>query len=144
MKYALIKNGIVENVIVGSSEFAVALTGYDRIEALDTPEEQRVAGPGWTYDAATGTFSEPSAEAVTVPRYISVGAFYDRFGVAKYGILADTNPMVQALIQDASVRKYIDLDRPDLPVGLQILVDAGHSVDPALIINDDIQPNELV
>ena len=144
MKYALIKNGIVENVIVGSPEFVASLLGYDHIEALDTPEEQRVAGPGWAYDVATGTFSEPSAEAETAPRHISVGAFYDRFGAAKYAILADTNPSVQALIKDTSVRKYIDLDRPDLATGLQILVGAGHVIDPVLIIDGDIQPNELV
>jgi hypothetical protein len=27
----------------------------------------------------------------------------------------------EAVIQDASVRKYIDLDNPDLPAGLAIL-----------------------
>lgn len=144
MKYALIKNGIVENVIVGSPEFAASLLGYDHIEALDTLEEQRVAGPGWAYDVATGTFSAPLAEAETAPRHISVGAFYDRFGAAKYGILADTNPMVQALIKDTSVRKYIDLDRPDLLAGLQLLVNAGHSVNPVTIMGDVIQTNESV
>ena len=144
MKYALIKNGIVENIIAASPAFVATLTGFDHIEALDTPEELRTADIGWLYDTATGLFSAPEVEPVTNNRHISVGAFYDRFGVAKYAILADTNPMVQALIKDTSVRAYIDLDRPDLLMGLQMLVNAGHAIDPVLIINGVIQPNELV
>lgn len=81
----------------------------------------------------------PAAEA----RHISVGAFYDRFGAAKYAVLADTNPMVQALIKDTAVRQYIDLDRVDLPAGLQMLVDAGHAIDPEAILTAPIQPEEL-
>ena len=137
MKYALIKNGIVENVITASPAFVATLTGFDHIEALDAPEEPRTAGPGWLYDAATGLFSAPGVEPVTSKRHISVGAFYDRFGAAKYAILADTNPTVQALIKDTSVRSYIDLDRPDLLMGLQMLVSAGHAVDPAAILAAD-------
>lgn len=72
-------------------------------------------------------------------RHISVGAFFDRFGAAKYAILADTAPAVQALIKDASVRQFIDLDRVDLPAGLQMLVDAGHTIDPAAILSAPIE-----
>ena len=50
------------------------------------------------------------------PRHISVGAFFDRFGPAKWAILADGAFAVQAVVKDTSVRKYIDLDNPDLPV----------------------------
>lgn len=144
MKYALIKNGIVQNVIVASPGFVATLPGYDHIEALDAPEEQKVAGPGWLYDAATGIFSEPpEPEQPASPRHISIGAFYDRFGAFKYAILADANPMVQALIKDTSVRQYIDLDRVDLLSGLQMLVTAGHAIDPEAILTAHIQPEEL-
>ena len=78
-----------------------------------------------------------------VTRHISVGAFFDRFGPLKWAILADQAPMVQAVVRDASVRKYIDLANPDLPAGLQTLVAAGHPIDPASIINAAIQPEEL-
>lgn len=76
-------------------------------------------------------------------RYISVGSFFDRFGPLKWAILADPNLGVQAVIKDCSVRKYIDLDNPDLPRGLDILVAAGHNIDSYAIINSIITPNEL-
>ena len=76
-------------------------------------------------------------------RHISVGAFFDRFGPLKWAILADTAPTVQAVVRDAGVRKFIDLDNPDLPAGLQTLVAAGHPIDAASIINAAIQPEEL-
>lgn len=82
----------------------------------------------------------PSA---ATPRHIAVGSFFDRFGAAKYEILADSNPAVQALIKDCSVRRYIDLDRPDLPGGLQLLVQAGHQVDPVQIVSAPVQPGEM-
>jgi len=72
-----------------------------------------------------------------------VGAFFDRFGPLKWAILADTAPTVQAVVRDASVRKFIDLDNPDLPAGLQIIVAAGHPIDAAAIVEAPIQPEEL-
>ena len=87
----------------------------------------------------------PNADAahVDAARLISVGAFFDRFGPLKWAILADTAPTVQAVVRDASVRKFIDLDNPDLPAGLQILVAAGHPIDAAAIVEAPIQPEEL-
>ncbi|WP_418646566.1 hypothetical protein ACNQFN_11560 [Thauera butanivorans] len=86
---------------------------------------------------------QPAAEPTPAPRHISVGAFYDRFGSAKYAILADSSPIVQALIKDTSVRQYIDLDRADLPDGLQMLVNAGHGIDVGAILSAPVQPGEL-
>ena len=40
---------------------------------------------------------------------IDVGSFFDRFGDAKLAILSSENPVVKAMITDASVRKYISL-----------------------------------
>ncbi|WP_068634899.1 hypothetical protein [Thauera butanivorans] len=76
-------------------------------------------------------------------RHISVGAFYDRFGAAKYAILADSSAITQALIRDTSVRQYIDLDRADLPAALQMLIDAGHGIDAGAILSAPIMPGEL-
>lgn len=85
-----------------------------------------------------------SADQGTAPiRHISVGAFFDRFGPLKWAILADQSPPVQAVVRDASVRKFIDLDNPDLPAGLQIIVTAGHSIDPAAIIGAPVEGSEL-
>lgn len=77
------------------------------------------------------------------PRHISVGALFDRFGAEKWAILADTAPMVQALVRDCSARRYIDLDRPDLVQALQLLVQAGHAVDAETILGGAIRLEEL-
>ena len=85
----------------------------------------------------------PAPEPGPTPKHISVGAFFDRFGAHKYPILSSTDLGVKALIQDCSVRKYIDLDNPDLPAGLQMLIAAGFDVDADAILNAEIQQNEL-
>ena len=84
----------------------------------------------------------PEPPAPPEIRHITVGAFFDRFGDQKWPILADTNPSVQALIKDASVRAYINLDDPQVLAGLQMVQAAGHDIDPAAIIAAPIQPEE--
>lgn len=76
------------------------------------------------------------------PRHITVGALYDRFGAEKYNILASTDPVVQALVKDVSVRKFIDLDRPDLLQGLQLVQSKGFAIDPQAIVSAPIQSDE--
>jgi hypothetical protein len=84
----------------------------------------------------------PEPPAPPEIRHITVGAFFDRFGEQKWPILADTNASVQALIKDASVRAYINLDDPQVRTGLEMVVATGHDIDPAAIIAAPIQPNE--
>jgi len=103
---------------------------------------------GQRYDreasAAAGQPMFVHAPVVPAPevRRISVGAFFDRFGPAKWAILADATPVVAAVVRDASVRKYIDLDNPDLPAGIALLRQAGHDVDAEAIIAAAVQPGE--
>lgn len=78
-----------------------------------------------------------------VQRRISVGAFFDRFGPAKWAILADTSPQVRAVVQDASVRSYIDLENDDLPAGLAIIQAAGHQIDAEAIVDASVESSEL-
>jgi hypothetical protein len=82
-------------------------------------------------------------EPEPAPRRVSVGAFFDRFGPLKWAILADTNPQVQAVVKDASVRAYIDLDNADLPAGLALLQAAGHAIDPEAVVDAPVQPSEM-
>lgn len=84
----------------------------------------------------------PEPEPTPEIRHITVGAFFDRFGDQKWPILADTSASVQALIKDASVRSYIDLDDPQVRTGLEMIVSAGHVVDVDAIITAPIQPDE--
>lgn len=76
------------------------------------------------------------------PPHISVGAFYDRFGDQKWPILSSTDPAVQGLIKDTQVRKWIDLDSPQLPAGLDMLISAGFAIDKDAVLNTPIQPEE--
>ena len=87
-------------------------------------------------------FSPEPATTAPDPRHISVGAFFDRFGAQKYPILASADPIVQALIKDCTVRKFIDLDREDLPMGLQMIVSAGFAIDPDAVLSAPILDNE--
>ena len=84
----------------------------------------------------------PTPEPVPEPRHITVGAFFDRFGAAKLSLLASPDLTVQALIKDASVRKFIDLDRPDLLQALQLVQSLGFAIDAEQIVNAPIQPSE--
>jgi hypothetical protein len=75
-------------------------------------------------------------------RRITVGAFFDRFGELKYPILASSDLGVQAVIKDASVRSFIDLDSAQLLSGLNMIVQAGFDIDPDAIVSGEIQREE--
>lgn len=114
------EDGSVENSVIGTQEWAEETF----------PGRWRLAEP----------VAEPEIVAV---RHISVGAFFDRFGALKLTILRDQNYDCKAVVMDASVRKYIDLDNPELPAGLAILQAAGHDIDPDAILDAPIRPHEL-
>lgn len=113
-------------------------TVVNNIVADETFAEQHYPG-AWRVAEQQDIETPPAQQ-----RHISVGAFFDRFGpLLKWAILADQTPAVRAVVQDASVRKYIDLDRADLPAGLQVLIDAGHAIDAQAIIAAPVQPHEV-
>lgn len=121
MIYELLDGDTVINTIVADPEFMAAQY------------------PQGGYRLAAEQPEQPQTPA---PRHISVGAFFDRFGSEKWPILASTDPLVQAMVRDASVRKFIDLDRPDLLQGLQLVQSKGFDIDPQAIVSAPIQPNE--
>lgn len=122
MKYEILQTGKVVNIIEADEPFVLA-----------------VYGEGNFRQVAEDVVPDPE---VQLPRHISVGSFFDRFGVNKWPILVDTNPLVQALIKDCSVRKYINLDDAQLVAGLAMLVNAGHAIEPAAVLGADVQPGE--
>lgn len=73
---------------------------------------------------------------------IYVGSFFDRFGTAKLAILSDPDPVVQAVIKDASVRNYIDLlgRRDELLQVIGLLNLKGHAVDATAVL--DVEPTD--
>lgn len=128
--YAQIDGGKVVAVTASSAAIVAAamveLTGYDTSKI------------GCAY--SNGVFTAPPATPVL--RHIAVGSFFDRFGAFKYPILASTDAGVKALILDCSVRGYIDLDNPQLPGGLAVIVAAGFAIDPAAIVNAPVLDSE--
>lgn len=72
---------------------------------------------------------------------IYVGSFFDRFGAHKIAILSNTDPVVQAIIKDASVRNYIDLigRRDELLQVIGLLNAKGHAVDATAVL--DLEPS---
>lgn len=129
MRFAIVEHGAVTNIAIAVEPLAPNWVRSD------------TANIGDTYDGETFSAPPEAAKAPT-PRRVSVGAFFDRFGAAKWAILADTSPAVQALVKDCSVRAFIDLDRPDLPQALGLLAQTGHVIDAAAILAADVQPSE--
>jgi len=81
-------------------------------------------------------------EVVPEDWFINVGPFFDRFGPYKYPILASSDALVQAIIKDCSVRKYIDLKgrRADLLQVIGLLQSKGFPVTAATVT--DAKPAE--
>jgi len=91
------------------------------------------AGPGWTYDGTT--FSEPPAPPAPVDPcewLIDIGPFYDRFGGTKMAVLTSTDAGVKAIMQDVSIRKWIDLKRADVISALAYIGSVVPAVDATL------------
>lgn len=100
-------------------------------------------GPGWTYD---GQLFRPP---VIVPKpdpewlwYIDIGPFLDRFGAAKIPLLADSNATVKAIVTDCLSRKWVDLKRPDVALAIDALINLGHNVDKAVILDSAVTSAE--
>lgn len=113
------------------------------------PDTPLAEGQGWNFTGhawVAAQLNPPAPETAppppAPPRRIAVGSFFDRFGDAKWPILADPAPMVQALVRDCMARRFIDLDRADLPAALDLLRQAGHAVDPVQILQAPVQPGE--
>lgn len=50
--------------------------------------------------------------------FIDIGPFFDRFGALKLAVLTSTDAGIKAIIQDVSIRKWIDLKRADVAQSL--------------------------
>lgn len=72
--------------------------------------------------------------------WLNVGPFFDRFGAYKVAILASSDLYVQAIIKDASVRKYIDIvgRRSELLQAIGLIQSKGFQVSAAAIL--DVKP----
>jgi hypothetical protein len=135
MRYALIKNGVVDNVILGDEDFVAHLTAqgvYDHIEALDTAEEQKVGGPGWLYDAATGVFTEPVQEAPAPVEVwqITKLAFKNRFPREKWiAARASTEVALVDFFESFDLATFIDLKSAEVIAAVSSLAQEATPVE---------------
>lgn len=131
MDYALIKNNTVENVIECDAAFAASIA-HD----WDAVVPSQGSGKGWAYSG--GVFTAPVQPAPTPPPadpcewFIDIGPFYDRFGAAKMQVLTSTDTGVKAIMQDTSIRKWIDLQRSDVASSLAYIGSIIPAVTPSL------------
>jgi hypothetical protein len=139
MEYALVKNALVENVIVADEAFVAQIAAdWDHIERIDTPAEQALGvgiGWGWTGTEFTAPPAPPAPEPAPPPIwlwFIDLGPFYDRFGAAKMAVLTSTDAGVKAIIADLNIRKWVDLQRADVATALAYVGSVVPAVTPAL------------
>ena len=91
----------VINTIAASEEYAEA-TYPGRWRVVETPEPPAPAAPVWEW-------------------YIDIGPFFDRFGAAKMAVLTSADVGVQAILKDTQVRKWLDLNLPEIEQSVQYI-----------------------
>ncbi len=121
MGTALIKNGIVVNMVEIAPSNQAEMTALYEAEGY-TCVHNATAEIGSTYEG--GIFTPPVREPVVDPLQwlIDVGPFFDRFAAKKLSILMSTDPLVQAIIKDVQIRKWVDLQRTDVAQALDNFV----------------------
>jgi len=104
------------------------------------------AGPGWTYN--NGVFTPPvipPEPADPCEWLIDLGPYFDRFDATKMAVLTSTDAGVKAIIQDASIRKWIDLRLPAVAQALTYIGSVIPAVDATLrsaILNTPVSTEE--
>jgi hypothetical protein len=139
MEYALINNGVVENVIVADTEFIESISSdHDHIEPLDTAQEQVLGvGIGWGWDGEqfVAPAAPPPPPLPPPPAwqwYIDKGPFFDRFGAAKMAVLTSNDSTIKALLADINNRHWIDLQRADVAQAVGYIGSVVPAVNAAL------------
>lgn len=141
IRYALIKNGIVENVIVADADFIATITHqFDHCELLDTPDEQKVTGVGWGY--VDGVFiapevaPEPAPQASRVLTHVGFRRLFTRPEqelADELEVMFESNPGL-TVEQKRTLRtgyknfysaSTVDLDDPDIPPMLGLYAALG-------------------
>lgn len=96
----------------------------DRVTDVAPPEETEGLRANWTGEAwvlreYVAPPPQPAPTAAPTEWLIDIGPFFDRFGAAKMAVLTSADAGVKAILSDLQVRKWIDLQREDVFLGLQ-------------------------
>ena len=100
------------------SELSVEVDAPHMIELADM--NRALLGQRW--DGAQWTAQPATVEPDPTEWLLDVGPFFDRFGTAKMAVLASQDATVRALVTDLQVRKWVDLKRPDMAQGIDLLI----------------------
>jgi hypothetical protein len=122
MRIALVKNGVIQNIIEASLDFALSL-GYD--QALEV--ENLEAGIGWVFDGER--FIAPLIENTPEPsKPMTKFQFISRLTLAERVAIytaEDTNPVIKMWLEMFRICEEIELDNPDTREGVQMLEALG-------------------
>lgn len=121
----ILDGATVINTILADEEFAESqYPGAWRVAAVQDVEPAPVNPTEWLID---------------------IGPFFDRFGAAKMDVLTSTKAGVKAILADTQVRKWIDLQRPDVAQSVAYIGSVVSDVTPALqkaILTTPVSPEE--
>ena len=114
MRYEILDGQTVVNTIMADAEYMAAnYPNGNYREVPEPPAPPPPVPPVWTW-------------------YIDLGPFYDRFGAAKMAVLTSADVGIAAIIRDVNIRKWVDLQRPDVAEALAYIGTKVPSVTPAL------------
>ena len=118
MRYALIKNGKVVNIIEADASFVGGLTGFDAVVASDA------AGVGWGY--ADGMLIAPPVSEPEPVVQLTQLAYLRRFTAPeRITITASADPLVQDFLTLLKMAQDVRLDDADAIMGTQYLEQSG-------------------
>lgn len=118
MRYALIKNGKVVNIIDADAGFVAGLTGFDAAVASDE------ASIGWNY--ADGALIAPEAPEPHPVVQLTQLAFLRRFTTPeRIAITASPDPLVQDFLTLLGMAQDVRLDDADTVMGTNYLEQSG-------------------
>lgn len=67
----------------------------------------------------------PSAPVDPCKYLIDIGPFFDRFGAYMMAVLTSQDAVVKAIVQNVTVRKWVDLTRVDVAQSLDLFISKG-------------------
>lgn len=133
MQYALIKNGIVENVIMADADFISTLGGYE------TTVEVSGLNVGRGYIYADGSFTPPEPEPVAKQTKFTKLEFQLRFTFDELVAIetaAETDAGVRVLQRQQQAAEFINILDPNTQLGILYLVSKG--------LLTDVRANEIL
>lgn len=122
----------------------------DRATDVEPPEESEGMRANWTGEAwvlreYVAPPAPPAPPEDPTAWLIDIGPFFDRFGAAKMAVLTSANAGVKAILADTQVRKWIDLQRPDVSQSVAYIASVVAAVTPELetaILTTPVSPEE--